>query len=108
MRSARMLLAGFGLFGIFFPVLAPAGTAQPVLVTVDSWNGVAYGSVIDSRGPGNAYLQCSLDSGRIRRRYCRGWGILCELGATEMCQQMESALEFHGQTAEVLGPEPRL
>jgi hypothetical protein len=66
MRLARRLLAGLGRFGIFFPVLAFAGTAQPVPVTVDSWNGVAYGSVIDSRGPGNAYLQCSLDPGRIQ------------------------------------------
>ncbi|HJY76487.1 MAG TPA: hypothetical protein VKE95_07635 [Burkholderiales bacterium] len=65
MRSARMLLVGFGLFGIFFPLLAPAGTAYPVPVTVNPYDGVAYGSVVDARSP-NTYLQCMMwESGAI-------------------------------------------
>jgi hypothetical protein len=72
MRLARMLLAGFGLFS---PVLAVAGTAYPVPLTVDPWNGVAYGSVVDARSP-DSYLQCMIEPSRIvceaRNRYGGG------------------------------------
>jgi hypothetical protein len=62
MRLARMLLVGYSLF---FPLLAAAGTAYPVPVTVDRSNGVAYGSLVEARGP-NTYLQCTQwDSGFI-------------------------------------------
>jgi hypothetical protein len=48
-----------------FSVVAAAGTAYPVPVTVDRWNGVAYGSVVDARSP-NTLLQCTMwDSGAI-------------------------------------------
>jgi len=61
MRLARTLLVGFSLF---FPILAAAGTAYPVPVTVEPWNGIAYGSVVDARGP-DTYLQCTISSGAI-------------------------------------------
>src|SRR5580765_1490597 len=42
-----------------FSVVAAAGTAYPVQLTIDRWNGVAYGSLVEARGP-DTYLQCML------------------------------------------------
>jgi hypothetical protein len=61
-RSIRILL--LLAFSALFSVSASAGTAYPVLVTVDRAGGIAYGSVVDARGP-NTYLQCMLESGAI-------------------------------------------
>src|SRR5262249_13611638 len=53
------------VFGAILAGRAVAGTAYPVPVTAEPWNGVAYGSVVDARGP-DTFLDCRISSGEIR------------------------------------------
>ena len=103
-------------FGAILPALAVAGTAYPVPPTVDLWNGVAYGSVVDARGP-NTYLLCTTSSGAItceaRDHYS---GARCTLDAAAnpafaknvLAINNASFVEFHWNPATLACTDMRL
>ena len=114
MRLERMLLVGCSLL---FPLLAAAGTAYPVPVTVDRSNGVAYGSVVDARSP-NTLLQCTMgDTGAILcEAIGRYGGVRCTLdpGANPafvknvLAINNASFIEFHWNPATGVCTDMRL